>query len=101
MSAPIPNYWSAMSLQHAKNRIITPSSVTNKAGKVEERFYELYVGSWACTMLKNVFAGDEWIITPEKQDPNSRKKPDLIVEKTSRPYPQFPQDLQSDYYLLM
>ena len=32
-------------------------------------------------MLKQVFFGENWIITPEKFDPNTNKKPDLLVEK--------------------
>jgi hypothetical protein len=101
MAASIPNYCSGLSLQHAKNRMKTPTLVMKKKGGWEEKFYEHYVASWACTILKKVFIGDEWIITPEKQDPSSGKRPDLTVEKTSQPSTHSPQDLESNYHLLM
>jgi hypothetical protein len=68
----IPNYCSSAALQAAKHRIINPPG-GNK--------YEHYVGSWACTMIKEVFNEDYWIITPERRDDYSNKRPDLIVEK--------------------
>lgn len=39
------------------------------------------VGSWSCTMITKVFNSDEWIITPEKIDDYSNKKPDFTIEK--------------------
>lgn len=39
------------------------------------------VGSWCCTMITKVFNSDEWIITPEKSDDNSNRKPDFTIEK--------------------
>ena len=66
-----PEYCSYPSLMSAKNRIQNPP---------EQKPYEHHVASWACTMLMAVFSGRNWIVTPERQDPNTRKKPDLIVE---------------------
>lgn len=36
-------------------------------------------------MLKKVFVGDEWIITLEKRDCNSPKRPDQLEEKRVDP----------------
>ena len=44
-------------------------------------FYEHHVGSWALTKLGQVFPASSWIITPEKTDEYSKKKPDLVVER--------------------
>jgi hypothetical protein len=44
-------------------------------------------------MLKTVFHGPEWIITPEKTDENSKKRPDLVVEKF--------EDGKAEHYLFM
>jgi hypothetical protein len=35
-------------------------------------------------MVSSVFRGSEWIITPEKTDRNSGKRPDIVVEKLNR-----------------
>lgn len=79
-----PNYCSYPSLQFAKNRIKNPPESFNKnKTKYQEKAYEHHVASWALTMLKEVFTGPEWIITPERKDPNSGKKPDLVVEKVT------------------
>lgn len=63
------NYCNAPSLQLAKSRIQNPP---------DRQPYEHHVGSWACTMLSMVFNGHQWIITPEKRDQNSKKRPDLV-----------------------
>jgi hypothetical protein len=44
-------------------------------------------------MLKSVFHGPEWIITPEKTDKNSKKRPDIVVEKLK--------DTDTEHYLFM
>jgi hypothetical protein len=44
-------------------------------------------------MLKTVFHGPEWIITPEKIDATSKKRPDLVVEKF--------ENGQAEHYLIM
>jgi len=66
-----PNYQATPALQFAETRILNPPEGTQ---------YEHHVGSWACTMLGQVFNGPGWIITPEKTNPTSGKKPDLMVE---------------------
>jgi hypothetical protein len=59
-----------------------PSKISEKN---KEIFYEDDVASWATTLLKKVFSGDEWIITPEKRNDETKKlKPDLTVEKFSQ-----------------
>ena len=62
----------------AKNNVKTPDITEDK-----ESYYEHRVGSWACTALKSYFITNIWIITPEKGDPNSKKRPDLVVEKVN------------------
>ena len=81
----VPDYCSTASLQYAKHRILNPP---------DEKPYEHHVGSWACTMLGMVFEEAEWIITPEKVDQYSKKRPDLVVEKVLS-------NTQSSHYLFM
>ena len=83
-----PNYCSYPSLQWAKNRINNPPG---------QKHYEHYVGSWACTMLKHVFADPKWIITPEKRDQYSKKRPDLVVEEVIS----HNTGQRANYYLIM
>lgn len=90
-----PNYCSSISLQFAKNRIKNPPYTINSIGSYTPIPYEHHVGSWALTMLKTVFNEPEWIITPEKKDDHSKKRPDLVVEKVS------PQGTESHVYLIM
>lgn len=75
-----PSYTSFLALQAAKQRIINPPEVLHQ-GVLEPRPYEHHVGTWACTMLKQVFNSGNWAITPEKADQYSKKKPDLFVEE--------------------
>jgi len=82
------DYCAIPSIQFAMKRIQDPSSLGHGP-----RPYEHHVGSWAFTMLKTVFHGPEWIITPEKTDENSRKRPDLVVEKFK--------DGKAEHYLFM
>ncbi|KAI9706148.1 MAG: hypothetical protein M1812_008249 [Candelaria pacifica] len=79
-------YCSASSLQFAKRRIQNPP---------DEITYEHHVGSWACTMLSLVFNEPFWIITPEKRDQYSNKRPDLVVEKLDNT------TMESRHYLFM
>ena len=65
MSTSVPEFCSTPALQAAKNRLENDTR------------YEHHVGSWACTMLKNVFAGNDWVITPEKRD---QKKKDRTLQ---------------------
>lgn len=70
-------------MSSAKNFTFLPAMI-----KVEEKIafqgsktYEHRVGSWCCTMLSKVFSSEEWIITPEKSDEFSNKRPDFTLEK--------------------
>lgn len=47
-------------------------------------------------MLMMVFYGENWVVTPERRDPSSNKKPDLIVEKVTSKTKEVP-----ELYLLM
>lgn len=78
----VPNYCGQMSLRFSKERIKNPPSVETSKGYVPQP-YEHHVGSWALTMLSSVFQGSLWILTPEKMDENSKKKPDIVVEKVT------------------
>lgn len=69
-----PNYSNVIALRAARSRIQNPP---------DGKYYEHHVGSWACTMLKQVYYGPSWIITPEKTDTHSKKKPDLVVERAT------------------
>lgn len=89
----VPNYCGQTSLLFCKERIKNPPSVATKKGYVPKAF-EHHVGSWALTMLKSVFQGDQWIITPEKTDQHSNKRPDLVVEKVTS-------DTDSKHHLFM
>lgn len=71
-------YHATLALDFARKRINNPPLLDNKP-----KPFEHYVGSWACTMLSMVFAGEEWLITPERRDDYSRKKPDLMVQHIS------------------
>ncbi|KAL8906522.1 MAG: hypothetical protein Q9171_006237 [Xanthocarpia ochracea] len=70
----VPNYCGKKGLQKALRRIIEHP---------QESFYEHHVGSWANTMLAQVFTDDKWIITPEQKHHGGTKKPDLVVEDAS------------------
>lgn len=72
MNQPTPNYLSSLVLQSAKKTI--------KNG-VSGRFLEHHVGTWMGTLLKNVFTGDPWALTPEKTDLYTEKKPDFVISK--------------------
>lgn len=80
-----PQYTTYVGATLAQERIKNPPFVSrpNKKGKeISGNIpYEHHVGSWACTMLKNVFTQPNWVITPELHDPNSHKKPDFTIEK--------------------
>lgn len=89
----VPNYCRQMSLLLAKERIKNPPIVQTDKGFASKPF-EHHVGSWALTMLNSVFHGDNWIITPEKADDYSKKRPDLVVEKVSS-------DTESKHHLFM
>lgn len=52
------NYLSSPVLQKAKENIQNPH---------DETHYEHQVGTWMGTLLKNVFTGDPWAITPERR----------------------------------
>lgn len=79
-----PFYSSSTALQAAKKRILSPPPVqviTDEGYENKKKHYEHYVGSWACTMFKQVFTLQNWVITPERTVPHSKKRPDLTVEK--------------------
>lgn len=61
--------------------------------------YEHHVGSWAFTMVSSVFNGPQWILTGEKIDANSKKRPDIVIEKMNSQntdaYPYFLMELKS------
>ena len=71
-TASVPNYLSSLALNRAKWRIENPPN---------NKYYEHHVGSWTATLLKNVFTNDPWLLTSEKADEHSFKKPDFVIEK--------------------
>ena len=75
-------YTPSLALRGALERIINPPVTwdNTKKGYVPKS-YEHHVATWACTKLKEEFSSNIWTITPEQTDPNTNKKPDLIVEK--------------------
>lgn len=76
----VPNFCAQPSLRSAKWRIQNPPEVHgNKV--IEPKPYEHHVGSWAFTMISSVFHGPFWIITAEKTDTTSKKRPDIVVEE--------------------
>jgi len=77
MSTYIPS----LALQGTIERIKNPPKVLNTKNELVQRDYEHHVGTWACTKLKEIFSDNSWAITPEQKDPNTNKKPDLVVEK--------------------
>lgn len=72
MNQQIPNYLSSPVLQKAKETIVSRNGA---------KHYEHRVGTWMGTLLKNVFAGDPWAITPERRDEYTNKKPDFVIQK--------------------
>lgn len=83
--ASIPNYMNSAGIQLAIARIKSPPSVHRVDNKGKQIFkpisYEFHVGSFAFTMVKNIFKDPEWVITPEMSDKFSNKKPDITIEK--------------------
>ena len=53
----------------------------NKTYKPAYTHYEHHVGSFASTIIKHVFSENCWIITPEKRDNDSGKKPDFTIQR--------------------
>lgn len=91
----VPDYCAQPSLQYAKQRIKNPPlSVVGKKGDVVNKHLEHHVGSWACTMVSKVFNEDHWIITPEKRDKDSKKRPDIVVEYVNK-------ESDSTYHMIM
>lgn len=72
-----PKHASELALRLAEERIQSPAN--NKP-------YEHHVGTWACTMLSRHFTGD-FLITPEKIENQSKKRPDLTIEKLNENVP--------------
>jgi hypothetical protein len=68
-SAP---YLSSPTLQRAKKNIQEP---------FDGKSYEHHVGTYMGTLLKNVFCGEPWALTPEKKDDFSKKIPDFVIGK--------------------
>lgn len=66
---------------HAKTQTETPSLEPNLAGEDKERVYEHSLASWACTILNDVFARPEWILTQKRNRILAQEKTDLVVEK--------------------
>ena len=80
------SYTPSLALQGAIERIKNPPPALNKKkNKYIKTKYEHHVGTWACTKLKEVFSDQNWAITPEQKDPNTKKKPDFVVEKAIQP----------------
>lgn len=56
----------------------------NKDGSIKMKNMEHHVGGWMNKKLNIVYSGegteDTWLVTPEKIDPQEKKKPDFIVE---------------------
>lgn len=46
----------------------------------DDKAYEHQVGTWAFTIISKHFSED-YLITPEKTDPLSKKRPDIVIEK--------------------
>jgi hypothetical protein len=78
-------YTPSLALQGAVERIKNPPVVLNKKNEHVQTKYEHHVGTWACTKLKEIFFDQNWAITPEQMDPNTKKKPDFVVEKAIQP----------------
>ena len=55
-------------------------------GQLRAYTYEYMVASWGCSMICKVFRDDPWIITPERKDANSNKRPDLTIERWQEPH---------------
>jgi hypothetical protein len=65
-----------------REEIKTPRGViSKKTNEVTYKHFEDTMRAWSTTLLKKVFADDRWIITPEKINLYSNKKPDLVVER--------------------
>lgn len=91
----IPNYCAQPSLRFARERIVNPPLVQDKKGQSVNKAYEHHGGSWAFTMIHSVFQGPKWIITPEKTDKTSNKRPDLVVERLNDA------NTEAEHYLFM
>jgi hypothetical protein len=89
------NYCALPSLRFAKERIKNPPQILNSKGDIVNTPFEHHVGSWALTMVSSVFRGSKWIITPEMIDQNTRKRPDIVVEKLD------PEGIDSRLHLLI
>ena len=82
----IPNYLAYPNVARAIQHIQHPGEVVvydkkNKTNRVANISYEHQVGSFASTVIKHVFSDQHWIITPEKRDKDSGKKPDFTIQR--------------------
>lgn len=91
----VTNYSAMVSLRFAKERIKNPPFVHTGTKGLVPKPYEHHVGSWAFTMVSSVFNGPQWIITGEKIDETSKKRPDIVVEEMN------PQGTDACPYLFM
>lgn len=83
MNPTIPNYCNTQALQFAVRRITDKITGYNKkTGKATDSHTEYPVGSWVFTIMGHVFSGPEWLNIPEYRDPNSGRRPDLVVKKS-------------------
>jgi hypothetical protein len=74
-----------LALLAAVERIKNPPTIQTKTNQQVKTKYEHHVATWATTKLCQTFPlTEDWCITPEQRDPNTKKKPDLIVEKAIR-----------------
>lgn len=81
-ASSIPSYCSTPALRYLVKDMKNPRQLYNKnSWDTDAKHCEEDVVSWATTKLKKVFSGDECIISPQKKNTWTGKKPDLIVQK--------------------
>lgn len=57
------------------------SALIAARARLEDDSYEHVVSTWGCTMVKQAFSASNWMMTPERRDSHSGKKPDLVIER--------------------
>lgn len=92
-----PKYMEMPNVKHTIDKMQTQVTVLRKEKKInpntgqpeeievqKKAFLEWQVGAFACTIAKQVFQDTCWIITPEKSDPFTNKRPDLTIDKINQ-----------------
>lgn len=96
----VPEYEYSYALTAALIRISKGAEIVKK-GVPKKVKYEHHVGTWACTLVKEIFHETNWAVTPEKRDERSNKKPDYVVECITNFDPQSEEYLSLDIHLAM